>query len=62
MEAAPASTSPVIELTNANNVTLQSSEAATIHLGKNTHRVRLLQTDSKISADPDVSKDSIIRE
>ncbi|MGB7668929.1 MAG: hypothetical protein WBL66_16865 [Candidatus Acidiferrales bacterium] len=61
--AAPASAAPVIELTNANKITLQSLRAATIHLaGKGTREVRLLQTDSMVSADSDVSKDAIIRQ
>jgi polygalacturonase len=63
VEPAPASTAPVIELTNARNVTLRSSRAATIHLaGKGTREVRVLQTDAKISADPDVSKDAVTRQ
>ncbi len=63
VEAAPASNGPVIELTNARRVTLQSSRAETIHLaGKSTGEVRLLQTDSQISADSDVSKDAILRQ
>ncbi len=62
VETAPASTAPVVELTNANNVTLQSLRAKTIHLvGKGTREVRVLQTDSTISADSDVSKDAVIR-
>jgi polygalacturonase len=63
VEAAPASTAPAIELMNARNVTLRSSRAKTIHLaGKGTREVLVFQTDSKISADPDVSKDAIIRQ
>lgn len=63
MEAAPASIAPVVELTNAKKVTLRSLRAKTIHLaGKGTREVRLLQTDSTISADSDVSKDAIIRQ
>ena len=63
VEAAPASIAPVIELTNATKVTLQSLRAKTIHLaGKGTREVRLLQTDSTISADSDVSKEAIIRQ
>jgi len=63
VEAAPASTAPVIELTNAKKVTLRSLHAETIHLaGKGTREIRLLHTDSSISADSDVSKDAIIRQ
>jgi hypothetical protein len=63
VEAAPASTAPVIELTNATKATLQSLRAETIHLaGKATREIRLLQTDAKISADSDVSKDAVLRQ
>jgi len=62
VQPAPASTAPVIELTNANKVILQSVRAETIHLaGNGTREVRLLQTDSAVSADSNVSKDAIIR-
>ncbi len=63
VEAALASTAPVIELTNATKTTLQSLRAETVHLaGKGTREIRLLQTDSKISADSDVSKDAVLRQ
>jgi hypothetical protein len=63
LEPAPASTGAVLELTNAKSVTLASSRAGTIHLsGKGTREIRLFQTDSKISADPDVSNDAVIRQ
>lgn len=63
VQAAPASTAPVVELANADEAILQSLRAKTIHLaGSRTHEVRLLQTDSAVSADPDVSKDAIIRD
>ncbi len=58
VEAAPASSAPVIELTNAQDVTLRSSSAKTILLtGKNTREVLLFQTDAKLSLGPDVNKD-----
>lgn len=63
VEAAPASNAPVIELTNATKVTLQSLRAETIHLaGKATRGIRLLQTDAKVSTDSDVSKEAILRQ
>src|SRR5580658_6101472 len=63
VEAAPASNAPAIELTNATKVTLQSLRAETIHLaGKATREIRLLQTDPKVSADSDVSKDAVLRQ
>lgn len=56
--AAPASGAPVIELTNAQDVTLQSSTAKTIGLaGKNTREVHLFQTDAKVSLGPGVDND-----
>jgi hypothetical protein len=62
VEAAPGSGAPAIELKNARKVTLQFSRAETIHLaGKGTRQVRLLQTDAKIAADSDVSKDAVVR-
>jgi hypothetical protein len=58
VEAAPASGAPVIELTNAQDVTLQSSSAKTIRLaGKNTREVHLFQTDAKVSLGPGVPND-----
>jgi polygalacturonase len=63
VEAAPASTAPVIELTNARTVTLRSSRAETIHLaGKATREVRLFETDAKISADSEVPEDAVLRQ
>jgi len=63
VETAPAPSAPVIELINANKVTLQSLRAETIHLaGKDTREVRLLQTDSAISADSEVGKDAVSRQ
>lgn len=59
LAVAPGSTAPVVELTNVNGAVLESLRAKTIHLaGKGTRGVRLLQTDSTISADSDVSKDA----
>jgi hypothetical protein len=63
VNAAPGSTAPVIGLMNTDRAILQSVDAETIHLaGKGTRGVRLLQTESTISADPDVSQDAIIRQ
>jgi hypothetical protein len=62
VEAAPGSGAAAIELKNAAKVTLLSSRGETIHLtGKGTRQVRLLQTDAKIAADSDVSKDAVVR-
>lgn len=53
---------PACRLTNANKVTLQAPRAEAIHLaGNGTREVQLLQTDSAVSANPDVSKDAMIR-
>ena len=63
VEAAPASTASIVELTNATKATLKSLRAETIHLvGKATREIRLLQTDAKVSADSDVSKDAVLRQ
>jgi polygalacturonase len=63
VEAPPASAAPVIELTNATDVQLRYVRADTIHLaGKGTRNVRLTQTESKISADSDVSNEALVRQ
>jgi hypothetical protein len=63
VETPPSSTAPAIELKNVENVTLRSSQADTIHLaGSRTRDVRLLQTKSKITTDPDVSKDAVMQQ
>jgi hypothetical protein len=63
IEAAPASSAPVIELIDAQNVTLRSSLVESIHLsGKNTGKVRVWQTGAAISAGADVRKDAVTRE
>ncbi len=60
VQTPPDSTAPVVELKNAEKVTLRSSHAETIHLaGSRTDQIRLVQTDSKISADPDVKKHAV---
>lgn len=62
VEAAPGSTAPVIDLKNANRATLASLGAETVHLaGKGTRQVRLLETDSTVSVDAEVSKDAVLR-
>ena len=62
VETAPGSTAPVIELKNAQDVTLRASHAETIHLaGKSTREIRLIQTEGKVSEDPDVSRDAMIQ-
>jgi hypothetical protein len=62
VQTAPASTASAIELKNAAKVTLRSSQAETIHLaGNRTREVRLLDTGSKVSADPNVTPDALIR-
>jgi polygalacturonase len=63
LEPVPGSTAAVLELMNAKSVTLASSHAETIHLsGKATREICLFHTDSKISADRDVSNDAVIRQ
>ena len=63
VDTAPSSTAPVIELMNVKSVTLRFLRAETIRLAGNATRdVRLFQTDAKISADPDVSEDGVVRQ
>jgi polygalacturonase len=63
LEPAPGSTAAVVELMSAKSVTLASSRAETIHLsGERTREICLFHTDSKISADRDVSNDAVIRQ
>jgi len=58
--AAPGSAAPVVILKDAAKVTLRNARAATLHLaGKQTASVRLLQTETKITADPDVATDAV---
>jgi hypothetical protein len=50
-------------LKDAANVTLRNSRAATLHLaGKQTNSIRLLQTETKTTADPDVTGDAFVRQ
>jgi len=61
--AAPGSAAPVVILKDAANVTLRNSRAATLHLaGKQTNSIRLLQTETKTTADPDVAGDAFVQQ
>lgn len=63
VETPPGSTAPVIELKNAEKVTLRASQAETIHLaGSRTREVRLVGTETKVSSDPDVSQGAITQQ
>jgi hypothetical protein len=56
----PASTAPVLELKNVEDVTLRASKVETIHVaGSRSRNIKLVQTDSKIDADTDVGKETI---
>jgi len=63
VKSAPGATAAAIELKNARKVTLESLRAKTIHLaGAGTREIRLLQSDTIISADSDVGKDAVVRQ
>jgi hypothetical protein len=63
IDAAPNSDRPVIELSQARNVTVRNSRAATIHVsGTGSNRIRVIGSDSRITADPGVPKAAIDRE
>jgi hypothetical protein len=51
----------VIELKDADGVTLRHSRAASIHVaGRRSRKIRLFDTESMISTDPDVSKEAVV--
>ena len=63
MAAAPGSAAAVVILKDAAKVTLRSARVAKLHLaGKQTNSIRLLQTETKITADPDVATDAVARQ
>lgn len=60
--AAPGSHAEVLVLKNVDGVTLRNSRAATVHVaGGRTRKVRLVDTESVVEADPDVAKDAVVR-
>jgi polygalacturonase len=62
IETAPGSSHPVVILKNAEGVTLRHSQAETLHIsGSKTKSVHLLQTESKVTSDPDVPKTAVTR-
>ena len=61
--AAPGSAAPVVILKDAAKVTLRSARVAKLHVaGKQTNSIRLLQTETKTTADPDVATDALVRQ
>ena len=59
---APGSTAPVLTLKDTANVTLRSSNIATMYLaGKQANAIHLFQTEPKITFDPDVVKNAVVR-
>jgi polygalacturonase len=58
----PGSHGDVIELKDADGVTLRHSRAASIHVaGQRSRKIRLFDTESVISSDPDVAKDAVVQ-
>jgi hypothetical protein len=60
--AAPGSHAEVLALKNVDGVTLRNSRAARVHVaGGRTRKIRLVDTESVVEADPDVAKDAVAR-
>lgn len=58
----PGSQAEVIELKDADGVTLRHSRAASVHVaGRPSRKIRFLDTESVISSDPDVSKEAVVQ-
>ena len=63
IDTAPGSTHPVVVVKDSDGVTLRHSQAATLLIsGHKTRSVRLVQSDSKVTTDPDVPKTAIVRQ
>jgi polygalacturonase len=61
--AAPGSSAPVLALQDVDNVTLRHSRAATVNVaGRRTRKVRLFDTESVISTEPEVANDAIVHQ
>ena len=60
---APGSQGDVIELKDADGVTLRHSRVASVHVaGRRSRKIRLLDTDAVIAADSDVSKEAVVQQ
>jgi polygalacturonase len=63
IDTAPSSAHPVVILKDADGFTLRHSQAETLRVsGGNTKSVHLIQTDSKVTTDPDVPKNQVVRQ
>ena len=61
--AAPGSGAPVMTLKDVEDVTLRYSRANTLRVaGAHTNKVRLFQTEAKITMDPGVAQGAIVRQ
>ena len=54
MDAAPGSEQAVLRLHDAEGVTVRESRIASIHVGRNSKAVRVVDTDAKITSEPGV--------
>ena len=51
-----------IELKDADGVTLRHSRAASVHVaGRRSRKIRLLDTESVITSDPDVPTEAVVQ-
>ncbi len=61
--AAPGSTAPAVTLQQVEKVTLRNSRAATLQVaGKGTRGVRLIQSEAKVTVDPEVARGAVVRQ
>jgi hypothetical protein len=62
IDTAPGSTHPVLIVKNAEGITLRQSQAGTIRVsGNKTKSVRLVESDSKVTTEPNVPKNAVTR-
>ena len=58
----PGSSAPVVTLKNVDGVTVRHSRAATVHVsGGRTRKVRLLDTESRLTSDSDVPAKAVVQ-
>ena len=60
---APGSRAEVLALKDVDGVTLRNSRAATVHVsGRRSRKIRLQDTDSVVTSEPEVAKDAVLRQ
>ncbi len=61
--AAPGSNAPVLALQDVDGVTLLHSRSATVHIaGQKSRKIRLVDTESVVTSEPEVAKDAVERQ